>query len=71
VSWFSILMLIFVAYASCEVWTGLAAGEMQPLGVVGGSYLNARRASNPVGFWLATAFNISLIGVWVTLILVA
>jgi len=59
--WLSILMLIFVAYASWEVWAGVASGVMQPLGVVGGSYLSARKASNPGRFWLVTAFNIVLI----------
>ena len=60
-TWLSVLILIFVAYASWEVWAGVANGVMQPLGVVGGSYLSARRANNPAGFWFATAFNVMLI----------
>ena len=60
-SWLSILMLIFVAYASWEVWVGMANGHMQPLGVVGGSYLSAKRANNPAGFWFATGCNVMLI----------
>lgn len=60
-SWFSIITLIVVAFASWEVWVELANGVMEPLGVVGGSYLSARRANNAVGFWVATAFNIMLI----------
>jgi hypothetical protein len=53
-------MLLFVSYAVWELWVGLANGYMTPLAPTG-SYLSATRASNPVGSWLATTFNVMLI----------
>lgn len=60
-TWLSVLMLIFVAYAGWEVWVGVTNGVMQPLGIVGSSYLSAERDTNPAGFWFATTFNVTLI----------
>jgi hypothetical protein len=54
--WLPILMVMCAAYGAWEIWWGFRAGRMAPL-AAGGSYLCAERGDNPIGFWIATAFN--------------